>query len=219
MKAVDDLLVPEASSKERILRAAQAIFAQKGFDGARVDEIARAAGVNKALIYYYFKSKEEILHALLHLAIEDIGIKLGDPAELMKNFLDTRSGSDEMVVKFVAFIKERKELLTIVMMELLKGTERREIILRHLADEVWQTEAFNRLGADIDPAKAKVMEFFTGLIPVLMFVLLSDSWQSLYGQSETELTKLFIEAFEGTHIRYSLGLFDRSKGAVEKEKE
>ena len=44
-------------SKERILNVAEKIFADKGFDGARVDEIAQRAKVNKALIYYYYKNK------------------------------------------------------------------------------------------------------------------------------------------------------------------
>ena len=39
------------NTKQRILEAAAHEFASKGFDGARVDEIARSAGVNKALIY------------------------------------------------------------------------------------------------------------------------------------------------------------------------
>jgi TetR/AcrR family transcriptional regulator len=44
-------------ARERILKAAKEIFSEKGFDGARMDPIAQTAGVNKALIYYYFKSK------------------------------------------------------------------------------------------------------------------------------------------------------------------
>lgn len=47
-------------SKQRILLAAAAIFAQKGLDGARVDEIAGAARINKRMIYHYFGSKENL---------------------------------------------------------------------------------------------------------------------------------------------------------------
>ena len=55
----------ETTSKRRILEAASKIFAEKGYDGARVDEIAKRAAVNKALIYYYFpKGKEELLERL-----------------------------------------------------------------------------------------------------------------------------------------------------------
>src|SRR5438045_3831129 len=45
---------------QRIVSAAEKIFAEQGLDGARTDAIARAARVNKALLYYYFKSKEDL---------------------------------------------------------------------------------------------------------------------------------------------------------------
>jgi len=44
----------------RIVAAAERIFAEHGLAGARTDEIARAARVNKALLYYYFGSKENL---------------------------------------------------------------------------------------------------------------------------------------------------------------
>jgi Transcriptional regulator len=47
-------------SKLRILLAATAIFAEKGLDGSRVDEIAVAAHINKRMIYHYFESKENL---------------------------------------------------------------------------------------------------------------------------------------------------------------
>jgi TetR/AcrR family transcriptional regulator len=55
-----------APGKEKILEAALTEFAERGFDGARVDRIASEAGVNKALIYYHFKSKEELYVATLN---------------------------------------------------------------------------------------------------------------------------------------------------------
>jgi len=47
--------------RERILRAAVKVFARKGFHGARVAEVARAAGVADGTIYLYFKNKEDLL--------------------------------------------------------------------------------------------------------------------------------------------------------------
>ncbi len=51
-------------AKERIINASIELFSKKGFDAASVNEIAEQANVTKALIYYYFKSKEEILDYL-----------------------------------------------------------------------------------------------------------------------------------------------------------
>src|SRR6202167_5566829 len=52
-------------SRAAILRAAAHEFAEKGIAGARTDAIARAARVNKALLYYYFKDKETLYGAVL----------------------------------------------------------------------------------------------------------------------------------------------------------
>lgn len=52
-------------SRAAILRAAVREFSREGVAGARTDAIARAAGVNKALLYYYFKDKDAIYEAVL----------------------------------------------------------------------------------------------------------------------------------------------------------
>ncbi|HUB52038.1 MAG TPA: TetR family transcriptional regulator, partial [Terracidiphilus sp.] len=55
-------------SRARILEAAIAEFSENGLAGARTEQIAEAAGVNKALLYYYFEGKE----ALYAAAIESV---------------------------------------------------------------------------------------------------------------------------------------------------
>src|ERR1700738_1866835 len=52
-------------SRAAILKAAAKEFAEHGIAGARTDAIAREAGVNKALLYYYFKDKETLYGAVL----------------------------------------------------------------------------------------------------------------------------------------------------------
>src|SRR5438067_4618685 len=52
-------------SRAAILKAAVCEFAQEGVAGARTDAIARAAKVNKALLYYYFEDKESLYGAVL----------------------------------------------------------------------------------------------------------------------------------------------------------
>ena len=52
-------------SRAAILQAAVSEFAREGVAGARTDAIARAAGVNKALLYYYFNDKESLYQAVL----------------------------------------------------------------------------------------------------------------------------------------------------------
>jgi TetR/AcrR family transcriptional regulator len=56
-----------AEARDRILEAAIREFSEKGLAGARTEQIASAAGVNKALLYYYFESKEKLYAAALEL--------------------------------------------------------------------------------------------------------------------------------------------------------
>jgi AcrR family transcriptional regulator len=55
--------------KERILEAAKAIFAHKGFSDTKMTDIAAAAGVSYGLAYHYFKDKEEIFTKLVEEAL------------------------------------------------------------------------------------------------------------------------------------------------------
>ena len=59
-------------TREQILRAAMAEFADHGFRGARVDAIAERAAVDKKLIYYYFAGKDELFLAVLEQSYADI---------------------------------------------------------------------------------------------------------------------------------------------------
>ncbi len=54
-----------SASRAAILRAAERVFAEEGLAGARTEAIARRAGVNKALLYYYFKSKDALFLAVI----------------------------------------------------------------------------------------------------------------------------------------------------------
>jgi TetR/AcrR family transcriptional regulator len=58
-------------TRAAILAAAERIFAESGLAGARTDAIAAAAGVNKALLYYYFRSKEHLYEAVVENHLRD----------------------------------------------------------------------------------------------------------------------------------------------------
>src|SRR5437762_14310385 len=50
----------DQSTEEKILAAARKAFLSKGLSGARMQDIADEAGINKALLHYYFKNKEQL---------------------------------------------------------------------------------------------------------------------------------------------------------------
>src|ERR1700724_635184 len=68
----------DLSTARRIVATAEGIFAEQRLAGARMDEIARAAKVNKALLYYYFRSKEELHRFVLETLLSQLSTKVGE---------------------------------------------------------------------------------------------------------------------------------------------
>ncbi len=60
------------NTEHLILEAARKVFIRKGFEGARMQEIADEAGINKALLHYYFRSKEKLFNHIFETAINGI---------------------------------------------------------------------------------------------------------------------------------------------------
>src|ERR1051326_5226434 len=63
MTATPRSSTPSPTAREQILDAAERLFARKGFDPTTIKEIGAAAKVNPALLYYYFREKEELSRA------------------------------------------------------------------------------------------------------------------------------------------------------------
>src|ERR1051326_539698 len=81
-------------SRAAILHAAVKEFSQEGVAGARTDAIARSAGVNKALLYYYFKDKEALYNAVLDQVFSGLRSAIHEalaqelpPREKLKNYV------------------------------------------------------------------------------------------------------------------------------------
>ena len=81
-------------SRASILKAAMAEFAEYGIAGARTDAIARAAHVNKALLYYYFKDKDSLYEAVLDHV-------LGGLRERVMPVLDSKLPARQKMLEYV----------------------------------------------------------------------------------------------------------------------
>lgn len=88
--------VNEADARARILKAAAEVFSEIGFAGARVDEIALRAGINKAMLYYHVGDKEQLYATVLLSTIDGAHARLraateqaATPSEKVQCILDT----------------------------------------------------------------------------------------------------------------------------------
>jgi len=89
-------------TSERIMAAARTVFAQKGYNGARIDEIAARANVNKATIYYQIGDKDTLYTGALHQVIGHVARGIADavsmkthPEEKMKAYITFIAGAVE----------------------------------------------------------------------------------------------------------------------------
>ena len=83
-------------TRRAILAAAARIFADTGLAGARIDAIAAAAGVNKALLYYYFKSKEGLYQAV-------VGAQLREFQQQTREILSAEGPAGPILMRYVSY--------------------------------------------------------------------------------------------------------------------
>ncbi len=124
---------PAPESRRRILDVALREFAQQGFSGARMDAIARDAGVNKALPFYYFSSKE-------NLYAEVVTRVMGEFLEIIAPILTPELTPDVLLERFsrvlIEFFSRKRDFLRIVGRELLDGSGRApELLARRMRSE------------------------------------------------------------------------------------
>ncbi len=58
--------IKKDNTEQKILDAAQQVFIRKGMEGSRMQEIADEAGINKALVHYYFRNKQKLFEAIFN---------------------------------------------------------------------------------------------------------------------------------------------------------
>src|SRR5262249_30829735 len=86
--------------REQITQAMVKVMARRGYDGASIGDIAKAARLTPGLVHYHFKSKQEILLEALHLLVvrheakldERLAAVAGDPGAEVAAFIDVHLG-------------------------------------------------------------------------------------------------------------------------------
>ena len=115
------------STQDRILAAALEVFAERGFDGARMRDIAERAGANLGLLTYYFTDKEELWKAAVTHAFAELGAEL---SEVLPGGGDDVAALERIVRRFVGFVARRPAFMQLMNDEGKRDSAR----MRWLAD-------------------------------------------------------------------------------------
>lgn len=91
-------------SRQHILSTARRLFAERGYDGTRVSEIACQAEMSQGNIYWYFSSKQELLQAVLADGFESLGSMMAQVAAQENGAMVKL---DELLKNYIAFSRER----------------------------------------------------------------------------------------------------------------
>jgi len=94
--------VPSQDSRDEILKAAMQLFASRGFHETSMSEVAREARVSKALIFWHFKTKEELFLAVLNRLLEPYYIDFSQEAQE----LDEAAQLQKLIELYLLFIRE-----------------------------------------------------------------------------------------------------------------
>jgi TetR/AcrR family transcriptional regulator len=137
----------ETDTKQRILDAADEIFVRRGIDGARMQEIADHAGVNKALLHYYFRSKANLARAVwLRIASSFVPAIL----EMMASDLSLGDKIDRFVDTYHTTLTRHLYLLAYVIREAARHP--------HLVDDFYSSERRQAARGMIDKLREQIDE-------------------------------------------------------------
>ena len=128
--------VKESSTEEKIKEAARKLFTQKGFSATRTRDIAEEAGINLALLNYYFRSKQKLFDIIMMENFRQFiqGISF--------NFLEQNATLDQKITKVVSmyidFLTQNPDLPLFILNELRNNPEQ---LAANIDDEVGSTRS------------------------------------------------------------------------------
>ena len=127
-------MIKDKNTEDQILSAAKDVFQRKGMDGSRMQEIANEAGINKAMLHYYYRSKQLLFEAVFKNAFSLL-------APQLNAILNDDSSIEEKIKNFthnyITFIIKHPYLPNFIIQELNRNPE--------FIEKIKQNKAFPNL--------------------------------------------------------------------------
>ncbi|MCD6067925.1 MAG: TetR/AcrR family transcriptional regulator [Bacteroidetes bacterium] len=193
-------MVTDSNTEQKILDAAEEVFHQKGYDGARMQEIAEEAGINKGLLHYYFKTKDKLFEAIFSMALNRMVSKISAILDLDIS-LDQKI--DLIVEQYMALFTRNPNLPRFVLNELNKNPD--EFIARHFNGDIKRAFAGFAVSVQREIEKGTIQpidprHLLMNMISLIIFPFIGRPMiQVVFGIDNTEFKKLISERRE--HIK------------------
>ena len=122
-------------TEEKIFEAATDVFVEKGMDGARMQDIANHAGINKALLHYYYRTKDQLFNAVFEMIAKKILKKF---APVFDENLTLEEKIRFFFKEHISFLQENPRLPAFLLNEVNRHPERIKKILASVDFEgIW----------------------------------------------------------------------------------
>jgi len=111
-------MVKPDDKEEIIMRAAMDVFVDKGQYGAKMQEIADKAGINKALLHYYYRNKEKLYTHIFKFIFKNI---MDEVVDLLQSDLPFKDFLKTFISKYIDLLNENHRFPLFIMRELSQG--------------------------------------------------------------------------------------------------
>lgn len=126
----------DKQTEEKIFEAATDVFLDKGMDGARMQDIANHAGINKALLHYYYRTKDQLFNAVFEMLARKILKKF---APVFDDKLSLEAKIRFFFKEHITFLQENPKLPGFILNEVNRNPARIKLLLKNIDFEnLWQ---------------------------------------------------------------------------------
>ena len=134
------------------MKAAAELFSDKGFNKVTVREISNAAGVNLAMIYYYFSSKDELLYSLYEFYSQQVFKKNPDLNELLR-LAETHPPGEVLAMSVFSFDEDLRDMLDRIIV-----TASREVNSNRESENFIRKNVFDNIEGILKPLLLRMVE-------------------------------------------------------------
>lgn len=139
----------DQSTEEKILQAAEKEFIENGYDGTRMQAIANKAGINKALLHYYYRSKDKLFLMVFKSTVKHFAPKF--TKVLLQEDLDFFDKIRVFVKNYILLVQKNSHLPGFVIHELSKKNSSFSYILQEM--EINIQPIFDMINAEIEAGR------------------------------------------------------------------
>ncbi len=123
------------NAREKILRAADRVFGEMGFDAATVRRIAEISRTNKALVHYHFKSKGGLFESVLDHYFEELSDRL---QKTLIADLPLPDRMNRLFDRYIEFLEKNKNFIHIIHRE-INGGKQMQRVVNHMTNNFAKT--------------------------------------------------------------------------------